>query len=75
MDLVSSLLTLPATTALSWLIAAYLRHTEFSTLALKRRSWIVKFFAVMGILIRMFLGLPDPDPLLKRYGSGSFTFL
>jgi hypothetical protein len=34
MDLISSLLTLPATTAISWLIAAYLRHTEFSSLGL-----------------------------------------
>jgi hypothetical protein len=36
--------------------------------------------AVLGIPIRicMFLGLPDPDPLLKRYGyesgSGSIPF-
>jgi hypothetical protein len=87
MDLVSSLLTLPATTAISWLIAAYLRHTEFSTLCpaphawVKSRFetvfriWIVRFFAVMGIRIRVFLGLPDPDPLVKRYGSGSFPFL
>jgi hypothetical protein len=76
MDLVSSLLTLPATTAISWLIAAYLRHTEFSTLcpaphawAKSRfktafRIWIVKFFAVMGIRIRMFFGPP---------GSGSIS--
>ncbi len=34
---------------------------------------------VLGIRIRMFLGLPDPDRLVKRYGSGpgsgSFPFL
>jgi hypothetical protein len=23
----------------------------------------------------MFLGLPDPDPLVQMYGSGSFPFL
>jgi hypothetical protein len=32
---------------------------------------------VLGIRIRMFLGLPDPDPLVTRCGSGSrpFSFL
>jgi hypothetical protein len=78
MDLISSLLTLPATTAISWLIAAYLRHTEFSTLcpaphawAKSRfktsfRIWIVKFFAVMGIRIHYSRGT-DPDPELSLF--------
>jgi hypothetical protein len=29
----------------------------------------------LGIRIRKFLGLPDPDPLVRgRYGSGSGSF-
>jgi hypothetical protein len=45
MDLVSSLLTLPATTAISWLIAAYLRHKRvlYSRFKTAFRIWIVKF--------------------------------
>jgi hypothetical protein len=30
--------------------------------------------AVLRIRIHMFLGLPDPDPLVTRYGSGSGSF-